>query len=59
MEQLFNAIKEIATQNPDGFTLFYYDSVRIFTDLDEAMRFAKENEQIAIFNLARPSLIKL
>jgi len=111
MEQLFNAIKEIAAQNPDGFTvdlttlkkvtggisvayietqngfddeglkraiehalehekkvggwldlddqLFYYDSVRIFSNLEEAKRFAIENGQIAIFDLAQPRLIKL
>jgi len=111
MKQLFNAIKEIATKNPDGFTvdlttlkkvtggisvayletqnsfddeglkrviehalehekkvggwldtddqLFYYDSIRIFTDLEEAKRFARENEQIAIFDLMRQRLIKL
>ena len=111
MKQLYNAIKEIATKNPDGFTvdlttlkkvtggisvayietqnsfddealkrviqhamehekkvggwfdfddqLFYYDSVRIFTDLEEAKRFAGENDQIAIFDIARDRLVKL
>ncbi|GHT01649.1 hypothetical protein AGMMS49525_03070 [Bacteroidia bacterium] len=43
--------------NDDGS--FYYDSVRIFTDLDAAMRFGRENNQIAIFDLTRKKLIKL
>jgi fructokinase len=109
MKQLFDAIKKIAAQNPNGFTVdlttlkkvtsgisvafletqnsfddqglkrvlkhalahekkvggwledssFYYDSVRIFTDIEAAKRFGLENEQIAIFDLARKELIKL
>ena len=39
--------------------LFYYDSIRIFTDLEEAKCFARENEQIAIFDLTRQRLIRL
>jgi len=33
--------------------LFYFDSVKIFadTELDKAIEFAKENEQIALFDL--------
>lgn len=38
---------------------FYFDSIRIFTDLDEAIRFGRENEQIAIFDLTHLRLIKL
>jgi fructokinase len=109
MKQLFDAIKAIAEQNPNGFTVdlttlkkvtggisvafletqnsfgdqglkrvlkhalahektvggwleesaFYYDSVRIFTDLEAAKRFGIENGQIAIFDLTRKELIKL
>jgi fructokinase len=39
--------------------MFYYDSVRIFTDLEAAKRFARENQQIAIFDLSNLKLIKL
>jgi fructokinase len=109
MKQLFEAIREVAKQNPDGFTVdlttltkvtggisvayletqnsfgdeglkrviahalehekkvggwleagdFYYDSVAIFTDLDVAKRFGRENNQIAIFDLTHRKLIKL
>jgi fructokinase len=109
MKQLFEAIKEIAKQNPDGFTVdlttlkkvtggisvayletqnsfgdeglkrviahalehekkvggwleagdFYYDSVIIFTDLEAAKCFGRENNQIAIFDLTHRKLIKL
>lgn len=38
---------------------FYYGSVRIFDDLDEAIKFGKENEQIAIFDISNLRLIKL
>lgn len=38
---------------------FYYDSVRIFTDLEEAKRFARENKQLAIFDLGNLRLIWL
>ena len=41
----------------NGF--FYYDSIKIFTDLNEAIRFGKENKQIAIFDLTNLRLIKL
>lgn len=30
---------------------FYFDSVRIFSELDAALEFAKENKQIAVFDL--------
>lgn len=111
MEQLFEAILEIARQNPEGFTVdlttlkkvtrgisvayletqnsfgeeglrrvlnhalchekkvggwlneeneqFYFDSIRIFTDLEEAKRFGRENKQIAIFDIKQMRLIKL
>lgn len=39
--------------------MFYYDSIRIFTDLEKAKRFGRENNQIAIFNLTTLELIKL
>jgi fructokinase len=38
---------------------FYYDSVRIFTSLDEAKKFGRENKQIAIFDITNLRLIKL
>lgn len=38
---------------------FYFDSIRIFTDLEEAKRFGRENKQIAIFDLKKLELIKL
>ena len=38
---------------------FYFDSIRIFTDLEEAKRFGRENKQIAIFDLKELRLIKL
>jgi fructokinase len=43
--------------NDDGS--FYLDSVRIFTDLEAAKRFGRENKQIAIFDLTNLRLIKL
>ena len=111
MEQLFEAILEIARQNPEGFTVdlttlkkvtkgisvayletqdsfgedglrrvlnhalehekkiggwlneendqFYFDSIRIFADLEKAKQFGRENQQIAIFDLTHLRLIKL
>lgn len=111
MKQLTEAIKSIAKENPDGFTVdlttlkkvtggisvayletqnsfgdeglkrviehalehekkvggwqndgnekFYYDSVRIFTDLEEAMQFGRENEQLYVFDLGKEELFKL
>lgn len=111
MEQLFDAILEIAGKNPDGFTVdlttlkkvtkgisvayletqdsfgeeglkrvlnhalmhekkvggwlneennqFYFDSIRIFTNLEEAKQFGRENKQIAIFDIGQMRLIKL
>ena len=38
---------------------FYFDSVRIFTNLEEAKRFGRENKQIAIFDISQMRLIKL
>ncbi|MDR2650693.1 MAG: hypothetical protein LBC68_00030 [Prevotellaceae bacterium] len=38
---------------------FYFDSVKIFTNLEEAKRFGRENNQIAIFDIANLRLIKL
>ena len=39
--------------------LFYFDSIRIFTNLEEAKQFGRENKQIAIFDLSHLKLIKL
>lgn len=38
---------------------FYFDSIRIFTNLEEAKLFGRENKQIAIFDLRELRLIKL
>lgn len=38
---------------------FYFDSVRVFTNLEEAKRFGRENKQIAIFDISHMRLIKL
>jgi fructokinase len=38
---------------------FYYDSVRIFSDLEEAMQFGRENKQIAVFDIETQELYKL
>jgi fructokinase len=38
---------------------FYFDSIRIFTNLDEAKKFGRENKQIAIFDITNLRLIKL
>lgn len=38
---------------------FYFDSVRIFTNLEEAKQFGRENKQIAIFDISQMRLIKL
>jgi fructokinase len=38
---------------------FYFDSVKIFTDLEEAKCFGRENGQIAIFDLTNLELVKL
>lgn len=39
--------------------MFYFDSIRIFTNLEEAKRFGRENNQIAIFDIGQMRLIKL
>ena len=41
----------------DGY--FYYDSVKIYFDRDEAIRAGRENKQIAIFDIGNLELIKL
>ena len=38
---------------------FYFDSCKIFEDENEAIRFGKENEQIAIFDLTNLRVIEL
>lgn len=38
---------------------FYYDSIKIFTNLQNAIEFGKENQQIAIFDITNLKLIKL
>jgi len=38
---------------------FYYDSVRIFDDLEEALQFGRENKQLYVFDLVKRQLIKL
>ena len=41
----------------DGY--FYYDSVNIYLDRNEAIQAGRENKQIAIFDLTTLELIKL
>lgn len=38
---------------------FYFDSVKIFKDLEKAKQFGRENKQIAIFDIEQMRLIKL
>jgi hypothetical protein len=38
---------------------FYFDSCRVFTDRQEAIKFGKENNQIAIFDLDNLQEIRL
>ena len=38
---------------------FYFDSVRIFKNLEQALEFAKEQEQLAIFDLTNLKEINL
>ena len=38
---------------------FYFDSIRIFTNMDEAIRFGRKNKQLAIFDLTHLRLVKL
>lgn len=33
--------------------LYYFDSVKVFTDFEKAKKFARENKQIAFFDLDR------
>jgi fructokinase len=51
--------KKIGGWLDDDDGSFYFDSVRIFTDLEDAKRFGRENKQIAIFDLTNLRLIKL
>lgn len=41
--------------------LYYFDSVKLFkeSDLDQAIEFAKENKQIAIFNIRTLTEIRI
>lgn len=38
---------------------FYFDSIQVFTDLEKAKQFGRENKQIAIFDLTHLRLIKM
>jgi hypothetical protein len=38
---------------------YYYDSCKVFTNKDEAIKFGLENKQIAIFDITSCELIKL
>lgn len=38
---------------------FYYDSVKVFESLEEAIKFGRENEQIAIFDIDNLKEIRL
>jgi len=38
---------------------YYFDSSKVFFDKDEAMKFGRENEQIAIFDIDDLRVIKL
>lgn len=38
---------------------FYYDSIKIFNNLEKAIEFGSENQQIAIFDITNLKLIKL
>ena len=38
---------------------YYYDSNKVFSNLDDALKFAKENEQLAIFDLDNKKEIRL
>jgi len=39
--------------------LFYFDSIKIFSNLDEAVEFAKQNKQLAIFDLTNLREIRI
>lgn len=51
--------KKVGGWLDDESGCFYFDSVRIFTDLKEAIQFGRENKQIAIFDITHLKLIKL
>ena len=38
---------------------YYFDSIKVFEDLDKAIEFGKQEKQIAIFDLTNLKLIKL
>lgn len=38
---------------------YYFDSVKVFENLNEAIAFGRENQQIAIYDLTNRQLIKL
>jgi fructokinase len=59
LEHALENEKKVGGWFNDGNSQFYFDSVRIFTDLEEAKRFGRENRQIAIFDLGNLRLIKL
>lgn len=43
----------------DQSNQFYFDSVKIFFEREQAMEFGRQNQQIAIFDLTNLELIKL
>lgn len=51
--------KKVGGWFDDDSGCFYFDSVRIFTDLEAAIKFGRENKQIAIFDITHLKLIKL
>jgi hypothetical protein len=44
--------------NPENDS-FYFDSVKLFESVEDAIAFGKENQQIAIYDLTNRELIKL
>lgn len=38
---------------------FYFDSCKVFQNVEEAVRFGRENEQIAVFDLTNLKVIEL
>jgi fructokinase len=59
LEHAWRNEKKVGGWLDEDTNSFYYDSIRIFTDLEAAKRFGRENEQIAIFDLTNLELIKL